>query len=173
MHIQIYTYFSVRIVSGMYTQTNMHACMHIIYPTLTFDLNCITHIRAHAYVHTRTYVHHPHIHPPTHTHTTVRAAGNQQFSPTQLGKSLVTGYERLGIELARPQFRSRMEEDMKDIALGRQQKHQVVTTWMGIMTPVLKACVEKSRQLVAEMHHFFQVCSYLLIHVYMHMYTGS
>jgi DNA topoisomerase IA len=57
----------------------------------------------------------------------VRNDATQQFSPTQLGKSLVTGYEHLGIELARPQFRSKMEQDMKDIALGRQNKYQVIS----------------------------------------------
>ena len=125
----------------------------------------------------------------------MRNDATQQFSPTQLGKSLVTGYEHLGIELARPQFRSKMEQDMKDIALGRQNKHQVistclhfvlqilcmcphtaihvcaycyvfvlmllkhqvVSTWMAIMTPVLKTCAEKSRQIIGQMERFFQV----------------
>ena len=87
----------------------------------------------------------------------VRNAHTQQFSPTQLGKSLVTGYEHLGIELARPQFRSRMESDMNAIALGRKTKEHVIAEWMVIMTPVLKSCMEKSSQLIAEMHNFFQV----------------
>jgi hypothetical protein len=36
-------------------------------------------------------------------------------------------------------------------------KHQVVSTWMAIMTPVLKTCADKSRQIIAQMERFFQV----------------
>ena len=68
------------------------------------------------------------------------------------------GLPGLGIELARPQFRSKMEEDMKDIANGRKQKDDVVSEWMRIMMPVLKTCMEKTQQLQSEMQRFFQVC---------------
>ena len=70
----------------------------------------------------------------------MRNDATQQFSPTQLGKSLVTGYEHLGIELARPQFRSKMEQDMKDIALGRQNKHQVISTCLHFVLQILCMC---------------------------------
>ena len=50
-----------------------------------------------------------------------------------------------------------MEEDMKAVAEGRKRKQDVVTEWMQIMSPVLKTCIEQSRQLRSEMQHFFQV----------------
>lgn len=61
------------------------------------------------------------------------------------------------IKLARPEFRAKMEEDMKAVAEGRKRKQDVVTEWMQIMSPVLKTCIEQSRQLRSEMQHFFQV----------------
>lgn len=122
----------------------------------------------------------------------MRDAASQQFTPTQLGKSLVTGYEReniglcldagvlpwlieavrspsfddiltqrappgFNIKLARPEFRAKMEEDMKAVAEGRKQKQNVVIEWMQIMSTVLKTCFGQTRQLRSEMENFFQV----------------
>ena len=100
--------------------------------------------------------------PPNHHSSTEvliqteRNHATQQFRPTVLGRSLVTGYEHLSIFLARPEFRSKMESDMGDIARGRKQKGQIVSDWMGIMSPVLQTCMDKTQQLVSEMRNFFQ-----------------
>jgi len=82
---------------------------------------------------------------------------NQQFSPTTIGKALVTAYESLSIDLARPQIRARMEKDMDDIAQGRATRQDVVKAWMGVMTPLLRDCMAKTSQLKASIHSVFQV----------------
>ena len=82
---------------------------------------------------------------------------NQQFSPTAIGKALVTAYESLSIDLARPQIRARMEKDMNDIAQGHATKPDVVKAWMGVMIPLLRDCMAKANQLKASIQSVFQV----------------
>ena len=91
-----------------------------------------------------------------HWKNTVRHQ-NQQFFPTPLGKSLVTAYENLNIDLARPAIRARMESDMNESAHGRKSRLDVVKDWMGIMTPLLKQCMDKVGQLKGTLRTFFQV----------------
>lgn len=101
-----------------------------------------------------------------HWKNTVRHQ-NQQFSPTPLGKSLVTAYENLNIDLARPAIRARMESDMNEIAHGRKSRRDVVKDWMGIMTPLLKQCMDKVGQLKGTLRTFFQVLCPLALSPYM------
>ncbi|EKX55025.1 hypothetical protein GUITHDRAFT_156833 [Guillardia theta CCMP2712] len=81
---------------------------------------------------------------------------SQQFSPTSLGKSLVTSYEAIGLELARPHFRARMEQDMTKIASGQTSARVVIEEWMEIMKPIFQRCIAGQTQMAQEMSVFFQ-----------------
>ena len=84
-----------------------------------------------------------------------RKDAQQRFSPTPLGHALVTAYEAIGIELARPHFRARMEQDMTVIAAGGRTCTEVVAAWMQVMRPIFQDCVRGRDRLVGEMRRFF------------------
>ena len=58
--------------------------------------------------------------------------------PTQLGRSLVEVYQHLGIDLFEPSLRSKMEQDMKDIADGKRNKKEVLTASISQMLGIYK-----------------------------------
>ena len=84
-----------------------------------------------------------------------RKDAQQRFAPTPLGHALVTAYEAIGIELARPHFRAKMEQDMTAIAAGGRSCAEVVGSWMRVMRPIFEDCVRARDRLVGEMRRFF------------------
>ncbi|CAL1379749.1 unnamed protein product [Linum trigynum] len=61
---------------------------------------------------------------------------NTRFSPTNLGEALVMGYDEMGYELWKPNLRSMMEYDMKEVSVGHKSKADVLATSLQQM----KAC---------------------------------
>lgn len=61
---------------------------------------------------------------------------NTRFSPTNLGEALVMGYDDMGYELWKPNLRSLMEYDMKEVSVGNKSKAEVLATCLQQM----KAC---------------------------------
>ncbi|XVE86484.1 hypothetical protein DITRI_Ditri18aG0037600 [Diplodiscus trichospermus] len=61
---------------------------------------------------------------------------NTRFSPTNLGEALVMGYDDMGYELWKPNLRSMMEFDMKEVSVGNKSKDEVLATCLQQM----KAC---------------------------------
>ncbi|KAJ6918667.1 DNA topoisomerase 3-alpha isoform X2 [Populus alba x Populus x berolinensis] len=61
---------------------------------------------------------------------------NTRFSPTSLGEALVMGYDDMGYELWKPNLRSLMEYDMKEVSVGNKSKAEVLATCLQQM----KAC---------------------------------
>ncbi|XP_011011407.1 PREDICTED: DNA topoisomerase 3-alpha-like isoform X2 [Populus euphratica] len=61
---------------------------------------------------------------------------NTRFSPTNLGEALVMGYDDMGYELWKPNLRSLMEYDMKEVSMGNKSKAEVLATCLQQM----KAC---------------------------------
>ncbi|CAK7354748.1 unnamed protein product [Dovyalis caffra] len=61
---------------------------------------------------------------------------NTRFSPTNLGEALVMGYDDIGYELWKPNLRSLMEYDMKEVSMGNKSKAEVLATCLQQM----KAC---------------------------------
>eukprot|EP00258_Populus_trichocarpa_P040726 XP_024456745.1 DNA topoisomerase 3-alpha isoform X2 [Populus trichocarpa] len=61
---------------------------------------------------------------------------NTRFSPTNLGEALVMGYDDMGYELWKPNLRSLMECDMKEVSVGNKSKAEVLATCLQQM----KAC---------------------------------
>ncbi|KAJ1490247.1 DNA topoisomerase [Baffinella frigidus] len=77
------------------------------------------------------------------------------FSPTALGTALVTGYEGIGADLARPAFRAKMEQDMNLIAAGQRNKNQVISDWMAAMIPIYDKVVRMQGRILEKMQPFF------------------
>ncbi|KAL8440282.1 hypothetical protein Efla_004978 [Eimeria flavescens] len=67
---------------------------------------------------------------------------SQQFKPTDLGVALVKGYKVVGEickeDLSRPDLRASMERDMTKIALGLEQKEEVVSRHVGTVAEVFR-----------------------------------
>ncbi|CAN0910833.1 DNA topoisomerase 3-alpha [Linum grandiflorum] len=61
---------------------------------------------------------------------------NTRFSPTNLGEALVMGYDEMGYELWKPNLRSMMESDMKEVSVGHKSKADVLASCLQQM----KAC---------------------------------
>ncbi|KAF6167122.1 hypothetical protein GIB67_029760 [Kingdonia uniflora] len=66
---------------------------------------------------------------------------NTHFSPTNLGEALVMGYDDMGYELWKPYLRSQMENDMREVSVGRKSKSQVLDSCLQQM----KACFLDAR----------------------------
>ncbi|XP_021855036.1 DNA topoisomerase 3-alpha isoform X2 [Spinacia oleracea] len=66
---------------------------------------------------------------------------NTRFSPTNLGESLVMGYDDMGYELWKPYLRSKMEDDMKAVSLGTKRKADILASCLQEM----KACFLDAR----------------------------
>ncbi|GLT25089.1 hypothetical protein SLA2020_002420 [Shorea laevis] len=81
---------------------------------------------------------------------------NTRFCPTSLGEALVMGYDNMGYELWKPNLRSMMEFDMKEVSVGNKSKHEVLTTCLQQM----KACFLDARlnktKLLEAMEVFFE-----------------
>ncbi|KAK8325657.1 hypothetical protein V6Z11_A11G064400 [Gossypium hirsutum] len=81
---------------------------------------------------------------------------NTRFSPTNLGEALVMGYDDMGYELWKPNLRSMMEFDMKEVSVGNKSKHEVLATCLQQM----KACFFDARlnkvKLLEAMAVFFE-----------------
>lgn len=80
---------------------------------------------------------------------------NTRFSPTNLGESLVMGYDDMGYELWKPYLRSKMEDDMKAVSLGTKRKTEILASCLQEM----KACFLDARlnkvKLLEAMEIFF------------------
>ncbi|KAF5745103.1 DNA topoisomerase 3-alpha isoform X1 [Tripterygium wilfordii] len=50
------------------------------------------------------------------------------FSPTNLGEALVMGYDDIGYELWKPNLRSKMESDLREVSYGYKGKEVVLAT---------------------------------------------
>ncbi|XP_026456781.1 DNA topoisomerase 3-alpha-like [Papaver somniferum] len=62
---------------------------------------------------------------------------NMNFTPTYLGKALITGYIEMGAEvepLWKPQYRQNLENDLKLIEEGTENKDEVLQRHKGILT---------------------------------------
>ncbi|XVF16931.1 hypothetical protein REPUB_Repub10bG0073300 [Reevesia pubescens] len=81
---------------------------------------------------------------------------NTCFSPTNLGEALVLGYDDMGYELWKPNLRSMMEFDMKEVSVGNKSKDEVLETCLQQM----KACFLDARlnkvKLLEAMSVFFE-----------------
>ncbi|TYI54322.1 hypothetical protein E1A91_D11G066700v1 [Gossypium mustelinum] len=81
---------------------------------------------------------------------------NTRFSPTNLGEALVMGYDDMGYELWKPNLRSMMEFDMKQVSEGNKSKDEVLATCLQQM----KACFFDARlnkvKLLEAMAVFFE-----------------
>ncbi|XP_050227731.1 DNA topoisomerase 3-alpha isoform X2 [Mercurialis annua] len=81
---------------------------------------------------------------------------NTRFSPTNLGEALVMGYDDMGYELWKPNLRSMMEYDMKEVSVGNKSKDEVLQTCLQQM----KACFLDTRinkvKLLEAMAVFFE-----------------
>ncbi|XP_007048480.2 PREDICTED: DNA topoisomerase 3-alpha isoform X2 [Theobroma cacao] len=81
---------------------------------------------------------------------------NTRFSPTKLGEALVMGYDDMGYELWKPNLRSMMEFDMKEVSVGNKRKDEVLATCLQQM----KACFLDARlnkvKLLEAMAVFFE-----------------
>ncbi|XP_021734600.1 DNA topoisomerase 3-alpha-like isoform X1 [Chenopodium quinoa] len=66
---------------------------------------------------------------------------NTRFSPTNLGESLVMGYDDMGYELWKPYLRSKMEDDMRAVSLGTKRKAEILASCLQEM----KACFLDAR----------------------------
>lgn len=81
---------------------------------------------------------------------------NTRFSPTNLGEALVMGYDDMGYELWKPNLRSTMEFDMKEVSIGNKSKDEVLATCLQQM----KACFLDARlnkvKLLEAMAVFFE-----------------
>ncbi|TYH42488.1 hypothetical protein ES332_D11G066800v1 [Gossypium tomentosum] len=81
---------------------------------------------------------------------------NTRFSPTNLGEALVMGYDDMGYELWKPNLRSMMEFDMKEVSVGNKSKDEVLATCLQQM----KACFFDARlnkvKLLEAMAVFFE-----------------
>ncbi|XP_015579811.2 DNA topoisomerase 3-alpha isoform X3 [Ricinus communis] len=81
---------------------------------------------------------------------------NTRFSPTNLGEALVMGYDDMGYELWKPNLRSMMEYDMKEVSMGHKSKAEVLETCLQQMkTCFLDARINKVKLLEA-MAVFFE-----------------
>ena len=89
--------------------------------------------------------------------------GGLKFSPTPLGKALVTGYEAIGTDLARPAFRAKMEHDMTLIAAGQRDKATVVKEWMKVMMPIFDKVVQDQGRVADGMMPFFLTRKYCFV----------
>ncbi|OMO56040.1 DNA topoisomerase, type IA [Corchorus olitorius] len=81
---------------------------------------------------------------------------NTRFSPTNLGEALVMGYDDMGYELWKPNLRSMMEFNMKEVSVGNKTKDEVLATCLQQM----KACFLDARlnkvKLLEAMAIFFE-----------------
>ncbi|XVF61075.1 hypothetical protein PTKIN_Ptkin08bG0100100 [Pterospermum kingtungense] len=81
---------------------------------------------------------------------------NTRFSPTNLGEALVMGYDDMGYELWKPNLRSMMEFDMKEVSMGNKSKDEVLASCLQQM----KACFLDARlnkvKLLEAMAVFFE-----------------
>ncbi|XP_022774853.1 DNA topoisomerase 3-alpha isoform X2 [Durio zibethinus] len=81
---------------------------------------------------------------------------NTRFSPTNLGEALVMGYDDMGYELWKPNLRSMMEFDMKEVSVGNKSRDEVLATCLQQM----KACFLDARlnkvKLLEAMAVFFE-----------------
>ncbi|KAK3211450.1 hypothetical protein Dsin_016156 [Dipteronia sinensis] len=81
---------------------------------------------------------------------------NTRFSPTNLGEALVMGYDDMGYELWKPNLRSTMEYDMKEVSIGNKSKAEVLANCLQQM----KACFLDARvnkvKLLEAMAIFFE-----------------
>jgi len=67
----------------------------------------------------------------------------------------IAGYEGIGLELARPHFRARMEADMLLIAGGQKQSSAVISEWMAIMKEVYQKCYDSREALHSKLGQVF------------------
>lgn len=67
----------------------------------------------------------------------------------------IAGYEGIGLELARPHFRARMEADMLLIAGGQKQSSAVISEWMAIMKEVYQKCYDSREALHTKLGQVF------------------
>jgi DNA topoisomerase-3 len=63
---------------------------------------------------------------------------DSRFRPTELGFNLVEAYEALGLGLAGPVLRARMERIMQDVAEGRTSRQEAVDTTLREMLQILE-----------------------------------
>ena len=60
------------------------------------------------------------------------------FQPTDLGLSLVEGYDMMQLGMSKPTLRAHMEQNMKQISIGTKTKEQVVTQILEEMKQVTR-----------------------------------
>ncbi|KAJ7948091.1 DNA topoisomerase [Quillaja saponaria] len=81
---------------------------------------------------------------------------NMRFTPTNLGESLVMGYDDMGYKLWKPYLRAVMERDMKAVSEGAKSKAEVLASSLQQM----KACFLDARlnkvKLFEAMEVFFE-----------------
>ncbi|XP_021641234.1 DNA topoisomerase 3-alpha isoform X3 [Hevea brasiliensis] len=79
-----------------------------------------------------------------------------RFSPTNLGKALVMGYDDMGYELWKPNLRSMMEFDMKQVSMGYKSKAEVLETCLQQMKSCFLDARENKVKLLEAMAVFFE-----------------
>lgn len=88
----------------------------------------------------------------------VRQGARREFKPTELGESLVAGYNFIGYrKLNQPQIRARMEKDMNDISKGIKTKETVVKDNIKIYKEIFIDIQTKAKDLDKAIGRYFKV----------------
>ena len=58
--------------------------------------------------------------------------------PTRLGVALVETYQKIGIDLYKPYLRAAMEQDMKEIVIGRRRRDLTLRDCINNMLEIYK-----------------------------------
>ncbi|KAJ0097277.1 hypothetical protein Patl1_28044 [Pistacia atlantica] len=81
---------------------------------------------------------------------------NTRFSPTNLGEALVMGYDDMGYELWKPNLRSMMENDMKEVSVGNKSRAEVLASCLQQMKACFLDARMKKVKLLQAMAIFFE-----------------
>eukprot|EP00347_Sterkiella_histriomuscorum_P011161 403373519 len=71
----------------------------------------------------------------------------QHFIPTQLGLNLVNAYDHVGIELFKPNLRSQVERQLKEIEYGNRNKKEVLKECLREMRRIFKTVKSRSEEM--------------------------
>lgn len=88
----------------------------------------------------------------------VRQGSRREFKPTELGESLVAGYNYIGYrKLNQPQIRAKMEKDMNDISKGMKKKEEVLKENIELYKKIFESVVAKGSDLEKALSRYFKV----------------
>ncbi|XP_053194618.1 DNA topoisomerase 3-alpha isoform X1 [Scomber japonicus] len=77
----------------------------------------------------------------------VGLTADQRFLPGELGMGLVEGYNSMGYEMSKPNLRSELEADLKEVSVGRKDKWSVLQHHIQKYKNVFIESVRKAKKL--------------------------